>query len=132
MTQNLEIIDDATFERVVLGAEQPYLLDFSATWCAPCRALEPILEQLVQDYKGQVRIGTINIDEAPEVAARFGVRGAPTLIVFEQGREKARKLGLTNRRALLELLGLPAQPAHSSAPVSFTPRSARASADDRG
>ena len=102
----MEEVDDRSFERLVLGSTEPYLLDFSALWCPPCRALEPILEALAQEHRGQLRVGKIDIDSSPEIAARNGVRGAPTLVLFRDGKEAGRKLGLTTRRALLSLLGL--------------------------
>jgi thioredoxin 1 len=103
MSSKLEAIDDANFDQEVLHSELPYLLEFSATWCSPCRALEPILEALAAELKGQLRVGKVDIDAAPDVAARYGVRGAPTVIVFRNGKENGRKLGLTQKRVLLEL-----------------------------
>ena len=103
MADKLESIDDLNFDKEVLGSEQPYMLEFSATWCSPCRALQPILETLADELRGQLRVGKVDIDESPAVAARFGVRGAPTVIVFRAGKECGRKLGLTQKRVLLEL-----------------------------
>jgi thioredoxin 1 len=105
MSTKLEAIDDANFDQEVLRSELPYLLEFSATWCSPCRALEPILEAVASELRGQLRVGKVDIDTAPEVAARYGVRGAPTVIVFRDGQESGRKLGLTQKRVLLELAG---------------------------
>lgn len=99
----LESIDDLNFEQEVLRSEQPYMLEFSATWCSPCRALQPILESVAGELRGQLRVGKVDMDESPAVAARYGVRGAPTVIVFRDGKEHARKLGLTQKRVLLEL-----------------------------
>jgi thioredoxin 1 len=104
MASTLETIDDLNFETEVLGSNLPFLLDFSATWCAPCRALQPILETLALEHRGQLRIGKIDLDESPGVAARLGVRGAPTLILFTGGREQARKLGFTSRQAMVSLI----------------------------
>jgi thioredoxin 1 len=104
MSKKLEAIDDANFEREVLRSEVPYLLEFSATWCSPCRALEPILEAVAGELQGQLRVGKVDIDGAPAVAARYGVRGAPTVIVFRDGKEAGRKLGLTQKRVILELV----------------------------
>ena len=119
MTSRIEHVDDLNFERVVLEAKEPYLLDFSATWCSPCRALEPILEAIASEQDGRLRVGKIDIDESPAVAARFGVRGAPTLILFRGGKEAARRLGLTSKAALLALSGL-AEPRSGSAPARLT------------
>ena len=103
MTTKLEAIDDTNFDQEVLRSELPYLLEFSATWCSPCRALEPILETVAAELRGKLRVGKVDIDLAPDVAARYGVRGAPTVIVFRNGQEAGRKLGLTQKRVLLEL-----------------------------
>jgi len=105
MPTHLETINDLNFEREVLESKLPYLLEFTATWCSPCRALEPILRELATALQGQVRVGKVDIEEAPGVAARLGVRGAPTVIMFRDGAETGRKLGLTQRAALLELAG---------------------------
>jgi thioredoxin 1 len=111
VSAKLEAIDDLNFEAEVLGSELPYLLEFSATWCSPCRALEPILEGIAGELRGQLRVGKVDIDTAPAVAARYGVRGAPTVIMFRDGQESGRKLGLTQKRVLLELAAVaPAQP----------------------
>jgi thioredoxin 1 len=106
MTQILEEINDLNFDSEVLGSNQPYLLDFSAGWCAPCKAMQPIIEGIAKEYVGALRVGKIDIDSSPEVAMRFGVRGAPTVILFRDGKEAARKLGFTNRQALLQLAGV--------------------------
>jgi thioredoxin 1 len=105
MAQGLEEINDLNFDREVLGSDQPYLLDFSAVWCAPCKALQPIVEGIAKEYAGKLRVGKIDMDESPGVAVRFGVRGAPTLILFRNGKEAGRKLGLTNRQGILQLAG---------------------------
>jgi thioredoxin 1 len=119
MTRRIEHVDDLNFESTVLRSEQPYLLDFSATWCAPCRALEPILEAIAAEQQGSLRVGKLDIDDSPAVAARFGVRGAPTLILFRDGKEAARRLGLAGKATLLALIG-PAQPRSGSAPARAT------------
>jgi thioredoxin 1 len=103
MTKALEEINDLNFDTEVLGSEQPYLLDFSAVWCAPCKAMQPLVESVATEYEGRLRVGKIDIDNSPEVAMRFGVRGAPTVILFRNGKEAARKLGFTNRKALVQL-----------------------------
>ena len=103
---SLEHIDDLNFEREVLQSELPYLLDFGAAWCAPCKALEPILAGIAREYQGQLRVGKVDIDDSPAVAARYGVRGAPTVLVFRGGQEQGRRLGLTTKQNLLTLVGL--------------------------
>jgi thioredoxin 1 len=103
MSKALEEINDLNFDTEVLGSEQPYLLDFSAVWCAPCKAMQPLVESIAKEYEGKLRVGKLDIDHSPEVAKRFSVRGAPTVILFRNGQEAARKLGFTNRQALVQL-----------------------------
>jgi thioredoxin 1 len=105
MSQYLEKIDDESFAREVLGSNLPFLLDFGAVWCAPCRALEPILEELAREQHGRLRVGKIDIDDSSLIASRLGIRGAPTLVLFRSGKEVARRIGLIPKRALLELVG---------------------------
>jgi thioredoxin 1 len=103
-SKNILAIDDATFDREVLGSPLPFLLEFGAAWCPPCRALEPIVARIADENAGRVRVGTIDVDDSREVARRFGIRGAPTVIVFIKGKEVARHLGATNRGRLLAML----------------------------
>lgn len=99
-------IDEQNFAREVLESEEPFLLDFTATWCGPCKVLAPVLEKLAAETTGRLRVGKIDIDESPGVAARYGIRGAPTLLVFRGGRESARHVGVTTEKRLRELAGI--------------------------
>jgi thioredoxin 1 len=104
--KNVLVIDDTNFEKEVLGSKEPFLLDFGATWCGPCKALEPIIEKLAGATQGVLRVGKIDIDDSPGVSMKYAVRGAPTILVFRNGEVTARHLGVTNEKRLRELAGL--------------------------
>ena len=101
-------VTDATFEHDVLQAGTPIVLDFWAPWCGPCKAVEPILEQLEAESNGRVEFAKLNIDENPVTAARYDVLSIPTAILFEAGEAKATLIGAQPRsryeQALAEVL----------------------------
>jgi thioredoxin 1 len=104
---------EAGWDTEVLKSDQPVLVDFWATWCGPCRAMTPIIDQLATDYAGKARIGKLNVDENPQVAARYQVRGIPTMLLFKNGALVASKVGSTNKGELQKLID-----AHVAAPAA--------------
>jgi thioredoxin 1 len=101
-------VSDATFERDVLESDTPIVLDFWAPWCGPCRAVEPILQQLEAETRGRVEFAKLNVDENPITAARYDVLSIPTAILFDGGVPKATLIGARPRshyeQALAEVL----------------------------
>ncbi len=103
---NVLEITDENFDKEVLKSEEPVLLDFSAVWCGPCKVLHPIVEKLADEYKGKVKVGKLDIDDSPNVASKFGIRGVPTVLIFKGGKESGRHVGVTNKETLVKLLGV--------------------------
>jgi thioredoxin 1 len=104
--KNVLEITDANFDQEVLKSKEPFLLDFSAVWCGPCKMLTPIVEKVADENTGKVRVGKLDIDDSPGVAQKFGIRGVPTIVVFKDGKESGRHVGVTNKETLLKLLGV--------------------------
>ena len=95
-------VSDADFERDVLKASVPVLVDFWAEWCGPCKMIAPALEELAKDMAGKVAVAKVNIDENPETPRRYGVRGIPTLMLFKNGQVAATKIGALPKNALYQ------------------------------
>jgi thioredoxin 1 len=91
-------VTDATFAAEVLGADDAVLVDFWAPWCAPCKAIAPILEELAAGSGGRVRLAKLNVDENPQVAADYGVLSLPTVILFEDGEPRETVVGARSRK----------------------------------
>ena len=81
------------FETDVLQSEMPALVDFWAEWCGPCKMIAPILDEIAEEYSGKIKVCKVNVDSNPETAAKFNVRGIPTLLVFKNGVIEATKVG---------------------------------------
>lgn len=95
-------LDEASFEREVLRSPLPVLVDFSAPWCGPCRVLEPVLAELAGEYAGRLKVVRVNVDEAPRVAARFGVLSVPTLLFVRDGQVRDQVVGAIPKAQIVE------------------------------
>jgi len=91
--KSLAQFSDSTFKQDVLESDLPVLVDFWAEWCGPCHMITPIVEQIAQDYQGRLKVGKLNVDENPQIAAQFGIRGIPTLLLFDQGKPVEQIIG---------------------------------------
>ena len=85
MSEKVLHITDKSFDFEVLKSDIPVLVDFWATWCAPCKAIAPIVEEMADTYDGKIKIAKMNVDENPSTPGKYGVRGIPTLILFKKG-----------------------------------------------
>jgi thioredoxin 1 len=85
--------DDNTFDALALKAANPSLVDFWAPWCGPCRAIEPVLEEIAKEYSGQVNVVKVNVDESPETSRKYGVRSIPTLLFINGGQVRETQTG---------------------------------------
>jgi thioredoxin 1 len=104
MSEFVREANDASFERDVLEASQPVLVDFWAEWCAPCRMLAPVVEAVAEEYAASARVVKLNVDESPGVSQRYGIKGIPTLILFKSGKEEERIVGATSKAAIARLI----------------------------
>ena len=85
-SNDLVILQDATFDQEVLKSDVPVLVDFWAVWCGPCKAIAPTVEELAKQYKGKVKIAKMDVDEHQQVPQQYGIRSIPTLLLFKGGR----------------------------------------------
>ena len=97
---NIVILTQENFANEVLKSTVPILVDFWAEWCGPCKMIAPILDELSDEYEGRVKIGKVNIDEQQGIAAEYGIRAIPTLLLFDKGQVADQIVGLRSKRDL--------------------------------
>ena len=96
--------NDLNFDEVVVNSDTPVLVDFAATWCGPCKMIAPLVEQLADEYDGRATIAKVDIDESPGTAAKYGIRGVPTLLVFKGGEVVGQQVGAVPKGKIAELI----------------------------
>lgn len=104
-TENVVQVTDADFKQRVVEGQGLTIVDFWAEWCAPCRMIAPILEELAQEYAGKVTIAKLNVDENPQTAARLGIRSIPTLLFFRGGERVDQVIGAVPRGVIQSKIG---------------------------
>ena len=115
MSEHVGEVSDNSFEKEVLQADQPVLVDFWAAWCAPCRMLAPTVEAVAQNFQGSASVVKLNVDDNPAVSQRYGIKGIPTLILFKNGKEEERVVGATSKEAISRMIDKHVQSGAASA-----------------
>ncbi|HUG44329.1 MAG TPA: thioredoxin [Acidobacteriota bacterium] len=104
MSELIREVTDDSFERDVLKADRPVLVDFWAAWCAPCRMLAPTIEQIAQDFEGKAQVVKLDVDDNAVTSARFNIKGIPTLLLFKDGEVKDQVVGATSRENIARMI----------------------------
>lgn len=97
-------LTDATFDKEVIKSDKPVLVDFTASWCGPCRMIAPIIEEMAAEYAGRAVIGKVDVDENPEISTNYGIRSVPTLMIFKGGERVDMIIGAVGKAKLVEKL----------------------------
>ena len=105
LVMSVMTITSENFQQEVLNSNVPVLVDFWAEWCGPCRMMAPIVDQIAEEKAGSIKVGKIDIDQCPELAAQFGVMSIPTLIVFKNGQVACKNVGLVPKANVEQMLG---------------------------
>lgn len=97
-------VNDINFDSEVLKSNIPVLVDFSATWCQPCKAIAPLVNQLAGEYEGRVKVTAVDIDESPATASKFQIRGVPTLLLIKDGKVVGQQVGAVPKAKIAALM----------------------------
>ena len=101
-SENITQIDSENWQGEVIEADIPVLVDFWAEWCGPCRAMNPILEEISSELNGKLRVVKVNVDENQQLAGQFGIRSIPTMLLMKEGKVEEQLVGAMNKAALQE------------------------------
>lgn len=100
MSDNITHVSDASFDADVLKSDLPVLVDFWAEWCGPCKMIAPVLEEVAVSHAGRIKVAKVDVDDNREIAAKYGIRGIPTLMIFKNGELAAQKVGALSKAQL--------------------------------
>ena len=103
-SENVRTFTDDNFEKEVLQSDIPVLVDFWATWCAPCKAIAPVIDAIADEYEGKIKVGKVNVDDNPGTPGTYGVRGIPTIILFKGGKVIDQVVGAVPKAQLEALI----------------------------
>ena len=103
-TEKIKHLNDSNFEDVVTKSSIPVLVDFWAPWCGPCKVIAPIIDKVAEEYDGQILTCKVNVDESPEISAKYGVRGIPTIIIIKKGKVVQQHVGTVPKQKLDEMI----------------------------
>ena len=104
MSNEIIHLSDETFKKEVIESSIPVLVDYWAEWCGPCKMIAPILEALISEYDGKIKIAKLNIDENPQTPTKYGIRGIPTLMIFKDGNIESTKVGALSKSQLIAFI----------------------------
>ena len=104
MSDHVQPVTDETFEEEVLKSDRPVLVDFWAAWCAPCRILAPIVDEVAQEFSDQAKVLNLNVDENSETSAKYNIKGIPTLLLFNGGEIKDQIVGATSKNNIARMI----------------------------
>lgn len=104
MSENVINVSDSNFDSVILKSDMPALVDFWASWCAPCKAIAPVVDEMAAQYNGKIRVAKMNVDDNPATPGKYGVRGIPTLILFKDGKIVDQLVGAVPKSQIKELI----------------------------
>ena len=104
MSENIVHTNDSNFDADVVNSDKPALVDFWAEWCGPCKMIAPFIDEAASEYADKLSVVKLNVDESPNIAAKFGIRSIPTLMLFKDGAVQAQKVGAFSKSQLAEFL----------------------------
>lgn len=104
MSDKVVTVSDAEFEQTVLKSDKPVMLDFWAEWCQPCKMLTPTVEELAGDFEGKILVGKLNVDDNPNTATTYGIRGIPTLLFLKDGKVVQQIVGVKSKAEIKKII----------------------------